>query len=154
MERRSLVNGGLFTGLTALFVPSSAEAAAGGGQEGDQRVANAVVDLRRTLEQQLQQQATGPWSGVTAIRRQQHEWMKSQQKYPDFLEIGLGVWDSLHDWHVRHQHPMNVTRLADGRYAMAFMFTTLLLRPEMAPEWVGFPFDADSRRAPDGAAQQ
>ena len=28
---------------------------------------------------------------------------------------------------------MNITRLTDGRYAMVFMFTTLLLRPDQAP---------------------
>jgi hypothetical protein len=29
---------------------------------------------------------------------------------------------------------------------MLFMFTTLVLRPEQAPDYVGFPFDSDSRR--------
>jgi hypothetical protein len=40
------------------------------------------------------------------------------------------------------EQPLNVTRLGDGRYAMAFMFTTLLLRPEVAPNFVSYPFDA------------
>ena len=152
MERRDLVNGGLAAGLTALVVPASADAAgaaaAGGGQDGDQRVASAVLDLRRSLEQQYQAQQQGPWAGVNAVRRQQHDWLKSAQKYPDFIEIGIGVWDNLYDWHVRHQQPINMTRLTDGRYAMAFMFTTLLLRPDMAAEFVGYPFEADGRRLP------
>jgi hypothetical protein len=151
MERRNLVNGGLLAGLTALVAPESAEAAAGaggGGQDGDQRVANAVVELRRSLEQQYQSQTQGPWSGINAIRKQQHDWLKSTQKYPDFIEIGIGVWDSIYDWHVRNQQPINMTRLADGRYAMAFMFTTLLLRPDMALEFVGYPFEVDGRRLP------
>ena len=156
MERRDLVNGGLVAGLSALVAPSPAEAgsaaaaaaAAGGGQDNDPRIANAVADLRRTIEQQFQSQQQGPWAGITAIRRQQHEWLKSSQKYPDFIEVGIGIWDSIYDWHVRHQQPINVTRLADGRYAMAFMFTTLLLRPDMAVEFVGYPFEAEGRRAP------
>lgn len=152
MERRNLVNGGLVAGLTAL-VPSSASSAAaaggaGGGQEGDHRVANAVTELRRTFEQQMQSQHQGPWTGVAAIRKEQRDWLKSTQKYPDFIEIGIAVWESLYDWHVRHQQPISMTRLADGRYAMAFMFTTLLLRPDMAPEFVGYPFEAEERRAP------
>ena len=155
MERRDLVNGGLVAGLTALVAPAPAEAgsagggaAGGGGQDGDQRVASAVLELRRSLEQQYQSQQQGPWAGVAAIRRQQHDWLKSAQKYPDFIEIGVGIWDSIHDWHVRHQQPINMTRLDDGRYAMAFMFTTLLLRPDMAAEFVGYPFEAEGRRAP------
>ena len=29
---------------------------------------------------------------------------------------------------------------------MTFMFTTLVLRPEQATDYVSFPFDADARR--------
>ena len=58
--------------------------------------------------------------------------MRSTQKYPDFIEIGIDVWDNIYDWHVVHQQPVNMTRTSDGRYAMVFMFTTLLLRPDQA----------------------
>jgi hypothetical protein len=139
-------------GLTALVASTAAEAATGGagvgGEDGDERVANSVNELRNSLVQQLRLESQGPWGGVSAIRRQQHEWLKSSHKYPDFIEIGISVWDSLYDWHVRHQQPISVTRLADGRYAMAFMFTTLLLRPDMQPEFIGYPFEAETRRAP------
>jgi hypothetical protein len=151
MERRNLVNGGLMAGLTALVASSASEAAPGGAagaEDGDQRVANAVGELRDSLVQQLRSESQGPWTGVSAIRRQQHDWLKSAQKYPDFIEIGIGVWDSVYDWHVRNQQPISVTRLADGRYAMAFMFTTLLLRTDMPFEFVGYPFEAEGRRAP------
>jgi hypothetical protein len=149
MERRDLVNGGLVAGLTALVAPDSADAAAagGGGQDGP-LVASAVGELRRSIEQLAQQQMQGPWSGINAIRRHQHDWLKATHKYPDFIEVGINTWDSLHDWHVRHQQPLSLTRLTDGRYAIAFMFTTILLRPDMPVEYVGFPFDADARRAP------
>jgi hypothetical protein len=155
MDRRNLVNGGLVAGLTALVAPSASEAAAGGAagaDDGDQRVALAVDELKNSLVQQMRTEVSGPWTGVNAIRRQQHDWLKSAQKYPDFIEVGISVWDSVHDWHVVHQQPISVTRLADGRYAMAFMFTTLLLRADMAPQFVGYPFEAEGRRAP--AAQQ
>jgi hypothetical protein len=41
-----------------------------------------------------------------------------------------------------------VTRVADGRYAMSFMFTTLLLRSDVTPDFVGYAFDADSQGRP------
>jgi len=67
------------------------------------------------------------------------------RKYPDFIEIGLDVWDNVYDWHVAYQQALSVQRLADGRYGMAFMFTTLLLRSDLNPEFVGYPFDTDSQ---------
>jgi hypothetical protein len=68
--------------------------------------------------------------------------MQSSHKYPDFLENGLDVWDNVHDWHVAFQQPVTMNRLTDGRYVMTFTFTTLLLRPDQAPDFVGFAFDA------------
>jgi hypothetical protein len=45
-----------------------------------------------------------------------------------------------------HQQPINMTRLTDGRYTLVFMFTTLLLRPDQAADFVGYSFDADTAR--------
>jgi len=55
--------------------------------------------------------------------------------------VGVGVWESLYDWDVRHQQPLNVTRTGDGRYAMAVAFTTLILRPDQSDNYIGFGFD-------------
>jgi hypothetical protein len=72
--------------------------------------------------------------------------MKSTMKFPDFIEIGIEVWDNVYDWHVAHQQPVSMGRAADGHYTMTFMFTTLVLRPEQTADYVGFPFDSDARR--------
>jgi hypothetical protein len=61
------------------------------------------------------------------------------------MEVGLGVWEDVYDWHVRYQQPLNATRLADGRYVLTFMFTNLILRPDLAVEYVGFGFDTERR---------
>ena len=49
---------------------------------------------------------------------------------------------------MRYQQPITAARLADGRYALSFMFTNLILRPDQAFEFVGFGFDNDGRRTP------
>jgi hypothetical protein len=126
--------------------PASAEAAA--AQDDLQGVSSSIDRLRRTVEDQFGTIYTNKWLGVARIRQQQHTWMRSTQKYPDFIEIGLDVWDNIYDWHVVHQQPINMTRTADGRYSMVFMFTTLLLRPEQASDYVGFAFDVDASRRP------
>jgi hypothetical protein len=147
MERRAIMGGGMLAGLSTLLSPASAEAAAqaGANLEG---VSDSIDQFRRAVERQFANVYTDKWQGVAKIRQQQHTWMRSTQRYPDFIEIGIDVWDNIYDWHVVHQQPVNMTRTSDGRYSMMFMFTTLLLRPDQAPDFVGFAFDADTRARP------
>jgi hypothetical protein len=128
IERRNLVSGGLVAGLAALAPPAARA---------------ATPD--EAFERQFEAVYPDKWRGVLRVRSQQRTWMQSARKYPDFIEIGLDVWENVYDWHVAFQQPVNVTRLADGRYAMVFMFTTLLLRPDQAADFVGFAFDADGQ---------
>jgi hypothetical protein len=142
MDRRAIVGGSFLAGLSTLMSPASAEAAS----QNLEGVSDSIDQLRRTVERQFANVYTDKWQGVARIRQQQHIWMKSTQKYPDFIEVGLDIWDNIYDWHVVHQQPLSVTRISDGRYAMVFMFTTLLLRPDQAPDFVGYAFDANSPR--------
>lgn len=144
MQRRELVGGGLLTGLTALAAASPAGAAQGD----DQQSAAAINRLRQTVERQFEEIYTGKWRGIARVRQQQRTWMQSSHKYPDFLEIGLDVWDNVYDWHVAFQQPVTMTRLSDGRYVMTFTFTTLILRPDQAPDFVGFAFDRGGGQVP------
>ncbi len=151
MERRAVVGGSLLAGLSSLMSPAalaaeaSAEAAsaAAGDLEG---VSDSIDQLRLTVEHQFATVYTDKWQGVARVRQQQHTWMRSTQKYPDFIEVGLDIWDNIYDWHVVYQQPVNMTRTSDGRYTMVFMYTTLVLRPDQALDFVGFAFDADSAR--------
>jgi hypothetical protein len=141
IERRNLVSGGLVAGLAALAPPAARAAT----PDEDQQSAAAITRLREAFERQFEAVYPDKWRGVLRVRSQQRTWMQSARKYPDFIEIGLDVWENVYDWHVAFQQPVNVTRLADGRYAMVFMFTTLLLRPDQAADFVGFAFDADGQ---------
>jgi hypothetical protein len=136
MERREVVGGGLL-GLTALF------GVGGGVGEATQRfdnpeVVRAIDGLRGVLESRL----ASPFVELTEIRQQQRIFLKASQKFPEFIEIGINIWDRVYDWHVRHQQPLNIGRRDDGRYAMTFMFTTLVLRPEQTDNYIGFAYDA------------
>jgi hypothetical protein len=111
------------------------------GSDNDDRVADEVSRLRRTLEQQFDARFE-PARGVARIREQQRVFVRSNQKYPDYMEVGLEVWESVYDWHVRQLQPVTTTRTADGHYTMLFMFTTLVLRPDLDPNYVGYGFDA------------
>jgi hypothetical protein len=136
MDRRHLVSGGLLAGLAGAF----GFPAAGAQQrpdEGDGRTAAAIDELRKVVDRGFQVSPE-----LARIREQQRIFMRANQKFPDYIEVGIGVWESVYDWHVRHQRPVVVGRTIDGRYTMTVLETLLLLRPEQTESFVGFGFDA------------
>lgn len=140
MERRNLIGGGFAAGMAAMVAPAEAAAAQRDGD--DTTVARAVDGVRNAIDNL---QAAG-WQRIGQIRDQQRMWLRANHKYPEFIEIGIGIWEALYDWHVRYQQPISMTRLADGRYVMSFMFTTFILRPDQDFNYVGPAFDGDVRR--------
>ena len=147
LARRNLLGTGLLTGLTGtLAMPPEAEAAPGAAEDTSAAAASALDRLRTTVERlSTPSSVTG---AINQIRQQQRVYIRANQKYPDFIEVGMNVWEDVYDWHVRYQQPINAARLADGRYVLTFMFTNLILRPDQSPEYVGFGFDNDARRTP------
>jgi hypothetical protein len=138
MQRRHLVSGGLLAGLAGAFGLAAAPARAQRRDEGgDERTAAAIDELRKVFDRSLQVSPE-----LARIREQQRIFMRANQKFPDYMEVGIGVWEGVYDWHVRHQRAVTIGRTTDGRYTMALMETLLLLRPEQAESFVGFGFDA------------
>ena len=139
VERRTLLTGGVAAGVGALLAadPAPAAAAAQDGSDDGARVARAIDELRASIERQA---ALTP--ALTRVRDQQHVFLKANQKFPDFVEVGIGVWEAIHDWQVANRQTPTMTRLDDGRYVMTVMFTTLILRPEQRDDFIGFAFDA------------
>lgn len=143
MERRNLVGGGLVAGLAAMVAPE-AEAAGAAQRDNSEALSRAVDELRQTIQSNY----SNPWRVIAQVREQQRIWMRASYRYPEFIEIGIDVWDALHDWHVRFQQPLNVARMQDGRYAMSFMFTTFIMRPDALPNFIGYPYDTPEVRRP------
>ena len=110
--------------------------ASGSQQPDGEAVSAAIDDLRQTIDRTQQVSPE-----LARIREQQRVFLRANQKFPDYIEIGIAIWEGVYDWHVRHQLPVNITRTTDGRYAMAVMLTTLVLRPEQPETYIGFGFD-------------
>ena len=136
VDRRSLLNGTLLSGLAA-FAPAQQARSNSPDNRDDLAVARAINDLNATVQHAAQ---TSP--ELARIRDQQRVFLKTNQKFPDYIEVGVTVWESVVDWHIRHQQPLSVSRSADGRYIMAVGFTTLILRPELSDNYVGPGMDA------------
>ena len=132
-------------GATALAA-SGAPAATAAAQSPELVSAQALRDISETMAEirRLMRDAfigpsvaNGP---LVEIRRQFATFLKANQKYPDYCEIGPGIFTDLYDWHVRYQQPLELSRV-DNRTAIRFMFTWMILRPEQVDNFVGIPFD-------------
>ena len=59
----------------------------------------------------------------------------------DFIETGADIWQQVYDWHVRFQQPISLGRTPEGRYTILLLATTVVMRPDKAPGFIGLPFD-------------
>jgi hypothetical protein len=142
--RRNILGSGLLAALTgAIAAPAAVDAEPVAAEDTSGAAATAIDRLRTAFEKQATPATAA--ASIASIRQQQRLFIRANQKYPDFVEVGLGVWEDVYDWHVRYQQPINAARLADGRYILSFMFTNLILRSDQAMDFVGVPFDNERR---------
>ena len=142
MERRDVIGGAFVAGLTGLAAAPAAAAAA----QDDAGVAQAIENLSRVFDRRFEALVPGPYRDVALVRQQQRVFLRANHKYPDFLEVGVDVWESVYNWHILHRQPIEASRLGDGRYTLRFMITNLLMRTDSAPDYVGLGFDGGPTR--------
>ena len=93
-----------------------------------------VADIRQALSPRGE-------AAVALIRAARRTFIKNTAKFPDYIDVGLNVWEELTDWLVSVQQPLDVTRQADGRYSMPLWGTTIVLRPDFPETYVGQGYD-------------
>ena len=146
VKRRDLLGGGMLGGLLGALgategeVAEAAAAEPGGAQrqpppEGLREITDALVGLREEFSNQY------AFNDIGAIRNAQRTYLRANQKMPDFIEVGVGLWFQLYDWHVRWQQALNLGRDGQGRYTMLFMGTTVILRPDNPDAFISAPYD-------------
>ena len=114
------------------------------GAEAAQRATASEPELRALMEIRdalngLRHPAVS--TDVDEVRRRQHAYLKQNQRYPEYIDVGLSVWGRLQDWHIENQKEMKITRSPEGRYLMEFMMTQLVLRPEISDAEIGLAYD-------------
>jgi hypothetical protein len=130
LTRRTLLAGGALAGAGGDQGSSS--------RETDERMVKVLEDIRDQMR--LDAGANVPALGT--IRHLQREFVKGRGKFPDFIEVGIEVWETVIDWHVRTRQVPQVTRMGDGRYAMAVFQSNLVLRHDVQNNYIGQPYDA------------
>jgi hypothetical protein len=132
VTRRELVTGGMIGGLAATARPEAA------ADQSDTEVARAVRELRDELRRQT---TTLLPPELDQLRSLQRTHLRGHAKFPDFIEVGIDLWERAYDWHIKNGQPLTIARMNDGRYTMAFLLSTLILRSDAGANYVGAPFD-------------
>jgi hypothetical protein len=144
ISRREMVTAGVLGSLTGSA--GTAEASQGGSQDDAQTraVLSRIEQDLRTISTTLEQGLRGPAldaGPISDIRTRLTTHMRAAGKFPEFMEIGTSIFYAVYDWHVRYAQQIQITRIADQRFAIQFMFTQLIVRWEQDANYLGTPFD-------------
>lgn len=141
LSRRELLTAGVGGSLASTAAPSAAapeEQQA--DRDGQREIARSITTVEQTLRNAYLTSSLSH-GFVVKLRNYMEQHFRASSKFPDFMDIGLAVFMDLYDWHVKNRQQLVVTRGVDGRYNMQFMFTTLVLRGEQDPNYIGIPYD-------------
>jgi len=137
IARRELLTFGGLLGIVPS--PDTGEGAAvAAGQMTDrqvQTIADAINGVKKLVEQQQS------FAEVGEVRKAQYSYLRANGKFPDFIDVGIDVWQGVYDWHIRLQQPLVLGRDSTARYTMMLGFTALVLRPDFVTTVIGIPYD-------------
>ena len=143
ISRREVVTAGVLGTLAAAPVDAGSSQSSQDDAQTRQilnRMQNELQRIHGTLESGLR----GPGLAVgllAELRNRFSTHLRATGKFPDFLEIGSDVFYDVYDWHIRHNQPIQITRISEQRFSIQWMFTQLVVRFEQDPRFIGIPFD-------------
>jgi len=140
MNRRDMLAAGLLGGLA----PSREGELQNTGEvilrEGFNRIDDSVDEFKASVEQGMRGNSMN-YGGVGEVKREVQRYLKTSGRFPEYIDIGVSIFFDVYDWHVRNQQQIQITRLADQRMTIQFLFTQLVLRWENAENYIGQPYD-------------
>ena len=142
LSRRELITAGVAGTMTS--APGAAARMSAEEQqadrEGQREIARMLQGIERTLNGAFLNSSLAH-GFVSKLRENMEQFLRANSKFPDSMDVGPAVFFELYDWHVKNRQQLTIVRLNDGRYAMQFMFTSLVLRPEQDRNYIGIPTD-------------
>ncbi len=145
ISRREVVTAGVLSTLsTAAAVPAEAVQAQSPESmaitNGLSNIKSLLEELNRLVNQGMV--ASSLSVGVVGtVKSRIEQYLKTSGKFPEFCDVGTGAFFEIYDWHVKHQQQIQITRLADQRLMIQFLFTQLVLRWENEANYIGTPYD-------------
>jgi len=138
VNRRALLSGTAVGGVLSTLsgtTDARASAAPQGSDRATEDVARAILNVRDEIARQHD------FADIAPVRDQIRTFVRLNGKFPDYVDVGIDIWYQVHDWHVRFQQPASIGRLPDGHYTIPLMATVVVMRPDMAPTFIGMPYD-------------
>jgi hypothetical protein len=130
VSRRQIVFGLAGAGTLGAAGTAAAQRTAADA-ESERKSAEALQKIADQLDRE------GDPAVIGTIRGAQRIFLRANQRFPEYIEIGIEVWEQMHDWHVHNRLPLQLVRVEDGRYGMQVMLSTLVLHPGAQPNYVG-----------------
>ena len=142
ISRREVVAGGLLGSLAAGADVSAAEVQQETQtlKEGFKAIEDQLGEIKTSLDQGLRGNSMN-FGNVGQLRAVIEKWTRASAKFPEYVDVGIGVFYDVYDWHIRHQQQIQMVRVAEQRIMIQFMFTQLLVRWENEPNFIGLPYD-------------
>jgi hypothetical protein len=101
---------------------------------------DTLGEIKTSIDQGLRGNSM-TFGNVGQLRSVIEKYSRAAGKFPEYCEVGLGVFYDVYDWHVRQQQQVQVTRIAEQRFMILFMFTQLIVRWENDTNYIGVPYD-------------
>lgn len=143
ISRRTVLSGGVFGAA-----PAGTTGWGGNAEQAAAVDARILRDIETHLEgmgAQLRLMNGGSFTGTSSaaekLRDQMVVFLRANNKYPDYIDVGIQVFHAMYDWHIHNRLPLVVGRSADGRYGLGFMFSQLILRVDAVPDFIGIAYD-------------
>jgi len=140
IDRREVLKLGGLLGAFRAGGANDAEAVAVGAGEMSDKSAQDIVNGLKAISAAVY--AAQSFDAVIPLRTRQADHLKANNKFPDFIDVGVDIWMGVYDWHVRMQQPLVLGRDPGGRYTLLLGFTQLVLRPDVTSGFISVPYDA------------
>lgn len=140
MNRRDMLAAGLLGGLAPTGEATVQDQGDVILRDGLRGLDNSLDEFRGTVDVGLRGNSMN-YGGVATVKNEVARYLKTSGKFPEYLDIGVLIFFDIYDWHVRNQQQIQISRMADQRMTIQFMFTQLVLRWENAENYVGQAYD-------------
>ena len=139
VHRRAVITGTVLGGALSAFTEPLEAGAGAAAQQVPDRLVEDIAKAIRSVRDEIERQST--FGEIAAVREQMRTFLRAHSKFPDFIEVGTDVWQQVYDWHVRFQQPIAFGRTAEGRYSILLIATNIVMRTDMAANYIGLGYD-------------
>ena len=141
ISRREVVTAGMLGTLGTAAPVNAAEIQAEvlALKEGFKDIQEGLNALRSSIDQGLRGSSMN-YGLMGQLRQTIEKFARASGKFPEYCDVGLGVFYEVYDWHVRHNQQIQIARVSEQRIMILFMFTQLIVRWENEPSYIGVPY--------------